>query len=487
MQGREDLSRQAVQSTVWAYGSFVSGKLLVFISMIVLARLLVPEHFGQLGYCLIAIQYLDILNSAGVGSALISRRDRIEEAANAALLIGLASGVVLFAAAWVSAPALARFFDEPAVTNLFRALAVVIPLSSVGTVPSALIQRGMRFKAKFIPDVGRSLAKGIISILLAWQGFGVWSLVFGQIAGEVVATVILLYLARWRPTRAFNRSVTRQMMGYSGHIIGVGLTGALITNVDYLIIGRVLGAAALGYYTLAFRIPELVIRNTNFVIGRVAFPLLAQVQSNAAELRSAYAALLRYVALFTIPAGVGLALVAPEFVRSFYTSKWEQAIPVMQLVAIALAISSIGHLPGIIYKSINRPSILNKLSAVKLVATIGVLLYCVRWGIVGVAAGQVGLSMLFVALDTFVVARVLAFPTSDMLRALTPALASTAAMSLAVIAVDAALPGDGMFSLLLMVASAVAVYGLTLAFVSRETVLRARSVVRNALARPARA
>lgn len=481
---RSELGKQAVQSTIWAYGSFVTGKLLVFVATVILARLLLPEQFGQMGYCLIAIQYLDILNGFGVGSALISRRDRIEEAANAALVIGLASSVLLVALSWLSAPLLADFFDEPAVTDLFRALAFVIPLSAIGTVPSALIQRGLRFKAKFVPDVGRSVAKGGISVLLAWQGFGVWSLVLGQLAGELAATVILLALARWRPTRAFDAQVTREMLRFGFHIILVGITGALIINLDYLIVGRVLGAAALGYYTLAYRVPELVIRNTNFVIGKVAYPVLAQVQEELAELRATYTTMLRYISLFTIPAGVGLALVAELFIHAFYTAKWDDAIPVMQLIALALAISSIGFMPGIIYKAINRPEILNRLSWVKLLATAATLLVAVRWGIVGVAAGQLALALFFVALDTWMVRRVLRFPYSDLTRALAPALMGSLVMAIVVLGLRLAVDPRGVVGLLLVVAVAVVVFGATLAVVSRETVARARSVLRAALARP---
>jgi len=480
---RSDLGKQAVQSTAWAYGSFVSGKFLVFVSTIILARILLPAEFSQMGYCLIAIQYLDILNGFGVSSAIISRRDRIEEAANAALLIGVTTGIVLFGLSWIAAPFLAEFFNEPKVTDLLRALAIVIPISAIGAVPTALIQRSMRFKAKFVPDIGRSIAKGGLSVILAWQGYGVWSLVIGQIGGEVIATVITLALGRWRPTRKLDRQVTREMLRYGFHIIAVGIVGALIINVDYLIVGRVLGAAALGYYTLAYRIPELVIRNTNYVIGKVAFPLLSQVQSSASELKHAYASLLRYVSLFTIPAGVGLALIAPVFVRTFYTERWDDSIPVMQLIALALGISSIGFLPGIIYKSINRPDILNQLSLVKLGATVGTLLLAVRWDLVGVAAGQVVLSVFFVTLDTLVVRRVLAFTVDDLMRALMPCVASTTVMATAVILLSAVVQPSGIAGLVLVVSVALLAYIGTLALVSRETVTRAHRVVRSAFAR----
>jgi len=478
---RAELSKQAVQSTVWAYGSFVSGKFLVFISTIILARLLLPDEFGLMGYCIIAIQYLDILNGFGVGQALIARRDKVEEAANAAIVSGFVSGMLLFAVAWFGAPYLAIFFEDDRITTLFRALAIVIPISAVGAIPSALIQRSLRFKAKFVPDIGRSVAKGIFSVVLAWQGFGVWSLIIGQIAGEVVATLILFALAGWRPTWKFDRRVNREVMGYGSSIISIGIAGALISNVDYLLVGKVLGATALGFYTFAYRIPDLVIRNTNFVIGKVAFPLLAQVQSDETELRVAYGTLLRYVALFAIPAGIGLALIAPRFIDTFFPDRWEPATIVMQLISLSLAISAIGHLPGIIYKAINRPEILNWLSIAKLIATGIVLWFGVRWGINGVAVGQVGLAVMFVIIDVVVVARVLRFGARDTFQAIAPTLAATHVMAGVTVLLDRGPVPDGIVGLLVIVLVAVVAYIATLAVVSIETITSARTVVRSAM------
>ena len=482
-ESRSNLSRLAVQSTFWSYGSFVSGKLLVFISTVILARLLVPEQFGLMGFCLIAIQYLDVLNGFGVDSAVISRRDREEETANAAFVVAIATGVSLFVIAWFIAPVIAAFFNEAQVVELFRVLAIVIPLSALGSVPMALIQRGLRFKAKFIPDIGRSIAKGSVSIVLAWQGFGVWSLVIGQIAGELVVVIAVWVIARWRPTRRFDREVFRQILRYGANLIGVGITGALIINIDYLLVGKVLGAAALGYYTLAYRIPELAIRNTNFVIGRVAFPFLSRAQADADHLRSMYGSMLRYVALFTFPAGLGLALIAPLFIRTFYTETWEPAIVVMQLIALALAVSSIGHLPGVVYKAINRPEVLNKLSLAKLIVTTLVLGVAIRWDVEGVAAGQLLLATMFVTVDVVVVARLLSFAPSATFRAISPALAASLVMAAGVLVLQVTVGPAGVSGLVLTIVSAVAIYAGAVSIVSRETVIRARTVVRSALAR----
>jgi O-antigen/teichoic acid export membrane protein len=470
-----EIAKQAAQGTVWSYLSFLLGKALTFFSTIILARLLAPEHFGLMGYCLAAIQYVDILNDFGMDAALISRRDRVEEAANTAFVIGLIMSLFFFGVSWITAPAVAVFFREPAVIPLFRTLSLVLLISGLALVPRALLRRGLRFKEKLLPDLTRNLAKGVFSIGLAWAGFGVWSLVWGQVAGEATAAIILWWLARWRPTLAMDWQVAREMLAFGAHIIGVGITGALRSNVDYLLIGRLLGAAALGYYLLAYRIPELVIRSLNFVVGNVAHPALAQLQSDVQQLRAVYFAYVRYIALFTFPAGVGLAAIARPFIRTVYTDKWEPSIVVMQFVAIAIGIASAGFVPGVLYKAINRPDILNKVSFIKLPIVVAVLWSCTRWGIVGVAMGQVGLSLFYMLLDSYVISRVVGgFGLGEVFRALWPAMIGATVMGAALTGVQMVFPLTGIIGLAALTLMGVVTYLATLYGVDRSLFAQTR-------------
>ncbi len=128
-----------------------------------------------MGYCTLAIQYLDIINTTGLASALIARKDKFEEAANAAYFASITLGLVSFGISWFSAPFVANFFHEPAVTNLFRALSVSLPISSLGLVSSAYLSRHLQFRKKVMGDLGRTLLKGLASIILALAGWGPWS------------------------------------------------------------------------------------------------------------------------------------------------------------------------------------------------------------------------------------------------------------------------------------------------------------------------
>src|SRR5271157_1325928 len=322
-----EVTKKALFGIGWNYLSFVSGKLFNFISTLILARILVPQQFGLVAYCTLAIQYLDIINQSGLDDALIARKDKIEQAANSAFVANVIMGILSFGIAWMAAPEIALFFRNDGITPLFRLLALVLPLNTFGLVPYTLLSRNLRFRTKLIPDIFNSLSKGITSIPLALLGFGPWSLIWGQIVGTMVSTILAWFLADWRPSWTFDRSATRGVLVYGGHITIGDFLGNLRANVDYIIVGRFLGAASLGIYTLSYRIPELIINSVNSVVDSVAFPLISKLRPDDNEdLHSIYFTYIRYIALFTFPIGFGLALVSRFFVESFLSQNWLHVI-----------------------------------------------------------------------------------------------------------------------------------------------------------------
>ncbi len=180
-----DLAQKTISGAFWSYLSFAAGKGLSFLSTVILARLLLPAEFGLVGYCLIVIQYVDILNSAGIVAALVSRREKVEEAANAAFAANLIFGALCFFITWFIAEPVSVFFKAPEIVPLFRVLGLSLPFTALGMVPDAMLQREMRFKTLLISETSRNLIKGAVSIGLAFLGFGVWSLVLGQNAEDL--------------------------------------------------------------------------------------------------------------------------------------------------------------------------------------------------------------------------------------------------------------------------------------------------------------
>jgi len=303
-------------------------------------------------------------------------------------------------------------------------------------------------------------------------------LIWGQISGELSATVLYWMLVDWRPALRFDRQVTKELIGYGVHIIIVGFAGALHYNVDYIIVGRVLGAAALGFYTMAYRIPELAIRSLNGVVSNVLFPLLSRTQSDLDALRTFYFGYIRYTSLFTFSIGVGLAFSSNLFVNTFMSSKWNLAILPMAMISIALMIASVGHAPGVLYKAINRPEIMTRVSLTKLPIIIVFLIFCSRWGINGVAFGQIIFAVFSVSLDSYIVSRIIDFKLIELLKALAPALLSSGIMALVLGSIQLFLAPAGWLGLAFVVIVGLITYTSALILVSRETAVQIISTVR---------
>jgi lipopolysaccharide exporter len=307
-----DLTQETINGVFWSYLTFFGGKVLTFLSTIILARLLLPEEFGIVGYCLIAIQYLDILNSAGINTSLIAQRENLEEATNAAFVGNIVLGIGTFGLTWVLAPFIADFFNTQEIIPVLRLLGLSLPLSGLGMVPDTLLQRRLRFRTRLIPEIGKNFTKGVVSIVLAWLGMGVWSLVWGQLVSILAGTVLAWILAGWKPTWRFHPETSLRVTTFGLNILALEAIGAFRSNVDYLLVGRILGAAALGYYIMSYRIPELLIRSLNTVVARVSLPAMALAQMEREQLRSFYFSYIRYISFFVFPVSVGMALTAPR-------------------------------------------------------------------------------------------------------------------------------------------------------------------------------
>jgi O-antigen/teichoic acid export membrane protein len=472
------LPRLVVHGSFWNYVSFISGKLLNFVTTLILARLLIPEQFGLVGYCTTAIQYFDIMNSAGINNSLLARKDKIEEAANSALVINIIMGVFSIGLSWFIAPLLADFFKAEEVTGLFRLLSVVLLINGLGLVPGTLLQRNLQFRTMSVPYIVGNLAKGVTSIVLALLNYGPWSLVWGQIVGELVSTIYVWILAKWWPTFKFDWKVTKELGGYGSHIIVIGFAGALLSNVDYIIIGRVLGAAALGIYTMAYRIPELTIGSLNSVTSRALLPLISQMQTDEEAIRSFCLNFISYITVFTFSIGVGLAMVSKLIVENLLSSDWLPAILPMALMSIALAISTVGHTFGAVYKSINRPEVLTRVAFVKLPIIILLIIFFTRWGIIGVAVGQLVFALVSFLIDCVVANRVVRIKYLKLIDALAPAAISSLIMALVIGAVQLTITISGWGGFAIIILLGVVIYVMTLSLLRRDMLVQIFKIIK---------
>lgn len=385
LEQRNDLGTTAARAVLWNYASFASGKVLVLVTLAVLARLLTPAEFGIVGFATLALAYLAVLKDLGLGGALIQRKDDTEEAAQTVYTLNLLLGAFLTAATFLAAPLVAGFFDEPLVTPILRVLSVSFLIEALGSVHLVLLARRLDFKRRLVPDIGRSLIKGAVSITAAAMGMGVWSLVWGQLAGVTASSILVRLVVPWRPRLVIHRRLVRPLLGFGMPLVIVNIQYAVWANLDYVVIGRFLGDAALGVYTLAYRLPELLIHSIWRVVAGAAFPFFSTLQDEPDLLRRGFLKTIRYSQLLVVPLALGLIITAEPAVGALFGDQWSEAVPIMRILALFTLIASVGYNAGDVYKAIGKSGILAKLGIIDLVVLAPALIVAAPHGIVAVA------------------------------------------------------------------------------------------------------
>ncbi len=456
---------------MWTYAALVGSRLVGFISMMVLARMLLPSAFGQLGFALLVIAYLDALGDLGAGSALIYHQKRKEEAAQIAFRINLITGVLWWFAVTALAPLAADFFRDPIVIPLLRALAWIFPITALGNTHDALLRRNLSFGLRLVPDYARSILKAACSVALACQGFGVWSLVWGQLAGAMVWSLMLWVLVGWRPALRTPMTLAAPMLRYGGHIVSVNILSTLVHHLDLLVVGRALGSSPLGFYTLASKIPEVCITMLIWAIDTVVFPSYSKLQDDPVILRRAFQYTLRYISIATLPMGLGLIFCSVPAISLLYGEGWTPAAAVVVGLALAAVFRSLGSHAGNIFKAIGRPDLLTKIGAARAAALLPALIYGAQFGIAGVALAQAAVTAASTLATLIVAARFLAIPAAACWNELRPAAIGSAGMGLVLIMIRLLAAGWPPVATILTAAIAgTAAYAATLYIGSPDTV-----------------
>jgi PST family polysaccharide transporter len=431
----QGLFTKTAKGMAWTYASYFLSKVFVFLSTVILARLLLPEQFGLVGYALLVISYLNSVGSFGISEAFIYQQDRSEEAADISFWINLLAGAVWTGLVFFVAPLIATFFKDDAVIPILQVMSSIFFIRHLGLTHEAILRRKLAFKQRFLPDFILAISKGIVAVGLALMGWGVWSLVWGQIIGMTASTLVLWKLVGWRPQFKFPIDLVKRMLRYGGHIVSVNVLAAITHHVDEVIVARMLGTAALGFYSLAVRIPELFISMLIWSIGKVMFPTFTKIQEDEKRLQRTFLVTVRYLSLLTIPMGVGLALLARPLIVTIYGRTWEPSATVLQALAISLMLRSLAAPAGDIYKATGRTHILTKIGLLTAVFLVPTCIWTAQYGITGIAIAQLSVTGTFELLSVLIACKILKISVFSVAKELKMSLFGCLSMVLSIVLV----------------------------------------------------
>lgn len=472
----------AIRGTAWRYLAYFSSKLMVFLSTVILARLLSKDDFGVVGFAITALVFIEVL-SGGVGPALVYYAED-KNRSNSAFWLGLIIGIFLFGLTWILAPFIATFFRDERALLVVRALGLTFPFNALGDTHQALLQKKLAFNRIYVPDFLMAMTKGLISIILAFYGFGAWSLIWGQVGGALISSLSSWFVYPWLPAISFELQHVRSTLSYGVRYIGANMISMALLNLDYLLVGRYLGAEALGVYTMAYRLPDLLIVQFASILSTVLFPIYTRMREIPGSLARGFTFTTRYVSLITVPLGLGLTLIARPLILVILTDKWVDVVPILQVLSIYALVRSLAYNAGSAYKAEGRPQIIMYLELIRLVVFFPAVWWAVLYAKSIVMVGWVHMlvGMCACILDLYAAARLLKLPMKDLGVALRPAFVAGLLMSIFVLSglyVTASM--DDLWKLIIVVPVGATTYFAALWIFQRDVLMDSVDVLRGAL------
>jgi O-antigen/teichoic acid export membrane protein len=382
------LTHSTLRGLVWTFVGSGAQAALQLLVLLILARLLTPRDFGVVAAAMVVVGFSSIFSQLGVGPALVQRPVLETRHVRTAFSLALAFGLGLAGVIWLMAPALARFFRMDALGSVVRALSFVFVLQSGSLVAEALLQRDLRFRRLAnIEVVAFVLGFGVVGVALAIGGFGVWALVGAQLGQTFAKTTILLAIQPHSKRPLMDRGAFSDLMAF-----GSGFTLARIGNYlagqgDCLVVGRWLGAEALGLYGRSYQLMMLPATLLGQVLDRVLFPAMARIQHHPERLASAYTRGVALIALVVLPCSVSAFILAPELISCLLGPQWHEITIPFQIFALGMLFrtsykmsDSISRATGAVYRRAWRQGVYALL-------VIGGAYLGQQWGIAGVAGG----------------------------------------------------------------------------------------------------
>ncbi len=383
----DGLRSKTIQALGWSFfESFIlqGGR---FIIGIVLARLLLPEQFGLIGMLALFVALAQSFLESGFGAALIQKQDPTPADVSSIFYFNIAVGGAGAALLCIAAPAIAEFFGQPILTPLTRALSLTVVINSFGLVQNTLLIRAINFKTLTKISLASGILSGVIAVVFAMKGFGVWSLAVQQISGDFLRVLLLWRLNPWRPARVFRFQSLREMFGFGSRLLASGLLNRIFVHFYALVIGKLFSPADLGFFTRAQTLQDLPSSTLSEVVGRVAFPVLSAIQDDRARVKRGIRKALVVLVFLNFPMMIGLAVIAHPLILLLFTEKWLPCVPYLQILCVAGLLYPLHVVNLSLLQALGRSDLFLRLEIIKKVLIVINIVLTWRWGLTAILYG----------------------------------------------------------------------------------------------------
>lgn len=332
---QKNLKKKAASGMIWTALQKYSTMFIQFISGIILARLLTPHDYGCIGMLVIFMVLAETFIDGGFGSALIQKKRPTQEDYSTIFYWNLGMAVLMYAILYVSAPYVSHFYNIPLLCDVLRVQGLVLFIYAFNIVQRNQLKKKLNFKFLSIITIATSVIALSVTIFMAYNGFGVWSLVAQNLITAAIPAIVFWFFIKWRPVLTFSWKSFRELFSFGFYMFLTHMINQIGLQIQGLLIGRVYNASTMGYYSKAHSVEKLASTSISKVMTEVTFPLYAEVQDNKAMMINMIKRLTTTLSYLTFPAMFLLVLLAKPFFVLLYSDRWLDSVPYFQFLCIA--------------------------------------------------------------------------------------------------------------------------------------------------------
>lgn len=335
----DSLKHQAVKGVMWSAVERFSVQGIQFVLSIIIARLVSPSDFGLIAMLSIFIAIAQTFVDSGFSNALIQKKDRTEIDFSTVFYFNIVVSLIVYGILFLFSPFVSSFYDEPQLEIICKVVGLNIIISSFSIVQRTKLNIALNFKPLAKISFISVFFSGIVGVILAWKGYGVWALVIQSLLNQLIGSLLFWIIVRWTPIKTFSISSFRILFAFGSKILAGALLATLCSNMYNLVIGKKYDSANVGYFTRGYTLASFPSDNIGNIISRVVYPILCSVQDDQDKLNEFLIKYISIIAYLLFPLMIALSILSKPLIILILTEKW---LPITDIVAI-ISIASMLH------------------------------------------------------------------------------------------------------------------------------------------------
>jgi teichuronic acid exporter len=400
----------------WSFFQQFSNQLISFSISLLLARLLLPKDFGIIGMVYVVFSIGNVLIEAGLSQSLIRDANTSSKDYSTVFYSNLIIAFLLYGIVFIYAPSIAQFYNQPVLVNVIRVYGITFIVSGFSSVQNALLIKQLKFKVIMLLSLPSNIAGGIVGIVLAYNGFGVWSLVFTTLVTVLVSTFSLWIFSDWKPSWIFDFEAFKKHFFFGYKLTLTNLLNAGFVNVYQVILGKLYSPKIVGFYTRADSMRNITVYSVINTVNRVTFPVFAKLHEDTEEFSRVYKNIVNKIFLVVTPIYMYLYIEAFPLFEFLFTKKWVFAVDYFQILLIASVLFSINGYNANVVSSIGRSDLVLKIEVIKIIISAFAIIVFFQFGIMALLWSQVFLSVIDYLINYFYLRKLFVYPLESQLK-----------------------------------------------------------------------